>query len=47
MEHSYISTNIKNIHNPSIFRAIVCLEPEEYSEHCQTSTKERIAKIAT
>ena len=31
----------------SIFRTLVCSEPEVYSEHCQTSTMESFAKIAT
>ena len=31
----------------SIFRTFVYLEPKAYPEHCQTSTIERFAKIAT
>ena len=31
----------------SIFRNLVCSKPETYSEHCQTSTIEHFAKIAT
>ena len=30
-----------------IFRTLVYSEPDTYSEHCQTSTIERFAKIAT
>ena len=41
------------IQNPGIFRTrsifgtLVYSEPETYSEHCQISTMERFAKIAT
>ena len=33
------------IQNPGIFRTMTYLEPEAYSELCQTSTMERFAKI--
>ena len=32
--------------NPGIFKTLTCLELKAYSEQCQTSTMERIAKIA-
>ena len=50
-ELSYISG--KTIQNPdtfrfrSIFRTLVYLEPEAYSEHCQISAMECFVKIAT
>ena len=43
----------KNIQNSSIFRTrsilttLAYLEPEAYSEHCQTSAMECFVKIAT
>ena len=34
------------IRNPDIFRTVIYSEPDAYSEHSQTSTMERFAKIA-
>ena len=43
---SYIQ-NHRILRTKSIFRNLVSLEPEIYSEHCETSTMERFAKTAT
>ena len=44
----YISGNGTFLYfRKGIFRTLAYLEPETYSEHCQTSTMERVAKIAT
>ena len=43
---SYIQ-NLSILRTKRIFRNLVSLEPEIYSEHCQTSTMERFAKTAT
>ena len=50
-ELSYISGKVysepKHFRTRSIFKTLTCLELEACSEHCQTSTMERFAKIAT
>ena len=44
----YISGNGTFLYfRKGIFRTLAYLEPETYSEHYQTSTMERVAKIAT
>ena len=48
----YISGKVYSEHRGifrirSIFRALIYSEPEVYSEYCETSTMERLAKIAT
>ena len=42
-----IYSKLGTFRTTSIFRTLVYSEPEAYSEHCQTSTIERFAKIAT